>query len=119
MTIHQRMKEIFEQAEIPGFLQVWKATPEYPKIPEKYCTYIVTTESDALCADDEALITQMNVYIHLYGKTDVTDEYNRLRAAITDQVGLTLLPRVHDLDDIREGEYQYHRRIDTYFYQFN
>lgn len=110
MTIHQRMAQIFQEAEIPGFLQEWRATKEYPKIPDKYCTYIVTVEDDGLCADDMEILHRTSLYLHMYGKTDISTEHDRLRAVLSKH-GF-YFPRTRDLDDIRAGEYQYHKRLD-------
>ena len=118
MTIHQRMKAIFAAADVPGFLQAWRNTSEYPVIPDKYCTYLVTAERAELCCDDDIAILDIGVCIHLWGRTDVTEEYNRLISAIAEQDHLTLIPRSLDLDDVRQGEYHYHRRIDTQFFEF-
>lgn len=110
MTIHALMAEIFAQAQIPGFLQQWRATEAYPVIPDKYCTYIVTVEDDMLCADDTEIIHRTRLYLHMYGKTDLGAEYKRLKAVL-DAHGF-YFPRTRDLDDVRAGEYQYHKCID-------
>ena len=114
MTIHQRMSALFEAAEIPGFLQEWRATPEFPRAPDIFCTYIAPLDTPALCADDLEIIHATNVYLHMYGKTDVTPAYDRLLAAA--KAAGFYIPTGRDLDDVRNGEYQYHRRLDLVYY---
>lgn len=116
MTIHQVMAQVFQEADIPGFLQVWKQTEQYPTIPDKYCTYIVTQTNVLASADDAPWITQDKLCIHLFGKTDISAELDRLNAVLEKHD--FLIPRVQDLDDIRTGEYQYHKRIDLIYIEY-
>jgi len=116
MTIHQIMAQIFQEAEIPGFLQVWKQTEQYPAIPDKFCTYIVTTDSVALSADDAPVAVQKNLYIHMFGESDINAELDRLNAVLEKRD--FLIPRVCDLDDVRSGEFQYHKRIDLIYIEY-
>lgn len=116
MSIHQLMAQIFQEAAIPGFLQVWKQTEQYPTIPDKYCTYIVTQDSVGLSADNAPVATQKNLYIHMYGKTDINAELDRLNAVLEKHD--FYIPRVNDLDDVRSGEFQYHKRIDLIYIEY-
>lgn len=109
MTIYQRMQAVFTAAGIPGFLQGWRATPAYPQIPDKFAAYIVNSEGPALCADDAPLISRTELSLHVYGKTDVTVETAALRDALLAR-GFAV-SGVRDLDDVREGDYIYHRRM--------
>lgn len=116
MTIHQTMAQVFQEAEIPGFLQAWKQTEQYPVIPDKFCTYIVTTDSAVLSADDVPAVVQKNLYIHMFGKTDISTELDRLNEVLEGHD--FLIPRVCDLDDVRSGEFQYHKRIDLIYIEY-
>lgn len=116
MTIHQIMAQIFHEAEIPGFLQAWKKTEQYPVIPDKFCTYIVTQNSVALSADNGPVAIQIHLYVHMFGKTDISAEFDRL-SAVLEQHDF-LIPRECDLDDVRSGEYQYHKRVDLIYIEY-
>lgn len=114
MTIHQRMTGIFTQAQVPGFLQEWKATEQYPKPPDIFATYSAPIERDALNADDCELIHRTDVYVHLYGKTDVTEAFDSIFLAAK-QAGFYVTSS-RDALDLGQGEYQYHRRLDLSYY---
>ena len=85
MTIYQRMDAAFAKAGISGFLHEWRATEEYPVIPDMFAVYTVNSETDALCADDAELIHR------------------------ADRFGIV---RMRDVNDVRTGDYHYHRRFD-------
>lgn len=113
MTIYQRMTEVFRSAAIPGFLNYWRKNEEYPEIPDKFCTYVVTLEADPLCADDAALLHQTNITVHMYGKSDLTEEQKALRAALLRE-GF-LIARQTDLADVYSGDWRYHKRFDLIY----
>lgn len=115
MTIDQRIAEIFHSAGIPGFKNYWRKSEEYPEIPDKFCTYVVTLEADPLCADDTALIHQSNITVHMYGKTDLTEEQKALRAALLH--GGFSISRQSDLADVYSGDWRYHKRFDLIFFE--
>lgn len=116
MTIYQRMAAIFTEAGIPGFLQEWRATDEYPTMPEKFCTYLVTQDREALAADDCEAAHEYEVYIDLYGMTDVTQEQLLLCVAL--ETAGFYIPYTRDMDNLRLTRYQYHRRLRVRFYDY-
>lgn len=110
MTIYQRMDAAFAQAGIPGFLHEWRATEEYPVIPDMFAVYTVNSETDALCADDAELIHRWDIIVHLYSKGDaLAYEVDLLCALRADGFGIV---RMRDVNDVRTGDYHYHRRFD-------
>ena len=113
MTIYQRLAEIFRAADIPGFLNYWRKSTEYPEVPAIFCTYVVTQERDALCADDIELIHQYNITIRMYGKGDLTAAHERLRLTLLANCFPTV--RQSDLADIYSGEWRYCKRIDALY----
>lgn len=115
MTIYQRMAALFDAACIPGFLQEWRATDEYPEIPEKYCTYLLEQETDAMCADDRELVHACRIWIDVYGQTDLSAELQRLNRAL-DAAGFCI-PYTRDMDNLRLSRYQYHRRLRVDYYE--
>lgn len=116
MTIYQRMAAIFDAAGIPGFLQEWRATDEYPEIPEKYCTYLLEQETDAMCADDREIVHSYRIWIDAYGQTDLSEELQRLNRAL-DAAGFCI-PYTRDMDNLRLSRYQYHRRLRVDYYEY-
>lgn len=116
MTIYQRMEAAFAAAGVPGFLQAWQKTDEFPEIPPTFCAYVATQTDDALNADDQELARGYAVTVHLYGTADVSAAQAALEAAFLD--GGFLIPRIRDLDDVRAGEYRYHKRFDLTYYDF-
>lgn len=117
MTIYQRMAAIFIEAGIPGFLNEWQATDEYPAIPDKYCTYLMEREAEAMAADDEPLVTRYTLWVDIYGKTDVSAEQRALIRAL--RAGGFYIPYTRDLDNQRLSEYEYHRRMQVHYYQYD
>lgn len=115
MTIYQRMSAAFEAASVPGFLQFWRKTDENPTIPSKFAVYMVPRTEAALCADDEELIRQYDVTIHLYGTTDISQERDTLEE-VFETAGFEI-SSVRDLADVLTGEYQYHTRFDMTYYE--
>ena len=116
MTIYQRMAQVFRDAEIPGFLQEWMATDEYPVIPDKYAAYLVEQESTALSADDDEYVRVYRVWVDLYGMCDISAELDALRAAL--KAAGFLIPYVRDLDNAGLSRYQYHRRMRVDYYEY-
>ena len=116
MTIYQRMQKIFEAAGVPGFLQGWQATAEYPQIPDIFAAYIVNAEAPMLCADDVPIIGSTSLALHVYGKTDVSDAVAKIKEALT--ADDFMISNQRDLDDVRNGEYIYHRKMDLTFIEF-
>ena len=116
MTIYQRIAAVFTAAGIPGFLQEWRATAAYPTIPAKFCTYLVTQDREALAADDAEQVHEYEVYIDLYGMTDVTQEQNTLVSRLYD-AGF-YIPYQRDMDNVRLTQYQYHRRLRVHYYDY-
>lgn len=116
MTIYQRMAAVFRRAGVPGFLQAWQKTREYPEIPDKFCAYVVERVSEALSGDDRPKAMEYAVSLHLFGRADVSDERDMLEAALLD-AGF-FIPCIRDLDDVRAGEYIYHKRFDLTYYEF-
>ena len=116
MTIYQRMQQIFAAADVPGFLQGWQVTEEYPVIPDIFAAYIVNAETPMLCADDVTLIGSTSLSLHVYGKTDVSDAVAKIKAALL--ADDFMISNQRDLDDVRNGEYIYHRKMDLTFIEF-
>lgn len=116
MTIYQRMQQVFEDAGVPGFLQGWQATAEYPQIPDIFAAYIVNAEAPMLCADDAPIIGSTSLALHIYGKTDVSNAVARIKTALLDED--FMISNQRDLDDVRNGEYIYHRKMDLTFIEF-
>lgn len=116
MTIYQRMADAFSAAGIPGFFQVWRRTPEYPEIPQKFCAYHIVTERCSLSGDDRPLVQAYDIAVHIYGTSDLTADIEALCDALRSRNFLIGL--VRGLDDMRAGDYQYHRRIDLTYYDY-
>lgn len=116
MTIYQRMQKIFEAAGVPGFLQGWQATAEYPQIPDIFAAYIVNAEAAMLCADDVPIIGSTSLALHVYGKTDVSGAVAKIKEALT--ADDFMISNQRDLDDVRNGEYIYHRKMDLTYIEF-
>lgn len=117
MTIYQRMAAVFTAAKVPGFLQEWRATGEYPTIPEKYCTYLVEQDGEAMAADDEELVHESRVWIDVYGMTDVSAELGAVIGALRE--GGFLVSPTRDLDNVRLSRFQYHRRLRAIYYDYD
>ena len=116
MTIYQRMASICEATGIPGFLNEWMATDEYPVIPDTYLTYLVDMESEAMAADDDELVREQVVWIDLYGCTDASAPLDALRQAL--RAGGFLVPWTRDMDNQRLSRHQYHRRLKATYYDY-
>lgn len=116
MTIYQRMAAMFAEADLPGFLQEWQATEDYPTIPDKYCTYLVEREGEALATDDEPAVYRYVVWVDLYGRTDVTADWLRLTRAL--RAAGFYIPFTRDMDNVRLSDFQYHRRMQINFYEY-
>lgn len=117
MTIYQRMAALFEEADIPGFFQEWMATDEYPAIPDTYCTYLVEREGEGIAADDATLAYRFTVWIDLYGREDVAEAERALVRAL--RAGGFYIPFTRDLDNQRLSDFQYHRRMQVTYYDFD
>lgn len=117
MTIYQRIAAVYAAAGVPGFLQDWFATPEHPTIPDKYLTYRVEWEGEALSADDAEAVHRYTVWIDLFGRTDVSGE----QAALLRQLRGAgfYIPYTRDMDNLRLTDHPYHRRLQVTYYEFN
>lgn len=114
-TIYQRMGAVFAAANVPGFLQEWRQTDAYPAIPPKFCAYVIRGERAAMCADNREWIHRTDVELHIYGKTDVSAERESVVQAL-ENAGFEIAGE-RDLDDVRAGEYQYHRRLEIVYFE--
>lgn len=116
MTIYQRMAEVFRLADVPGFLQAWRKTDEYPDLPELYAVYNLAQERPALSADDGAIFQRYDVTIWVYGSQDVT----AAAAAIEDALGLEGfgVPRTSDGYAQIGGGHLYIKKMETTFVDF-
>ena len=118
MTIYQRMQGIFEAAEVPLFHMAWRATEEYPSIPETYAVYEVR-EGVALWADNAPQWPRYEIAVVLYSPTDPTE----LVAEILEGMGgapdyderWSLRPVEEDYTQIPGGRHQYRRLIQATF----
>lgn len=117
MTIYQRMAEVFSAAGIPGFFQFWRKTQDCPEIPAKFCTYNVVMEDFPLCSDDQPIVCAYDIVLHMYGISDLTPDLEKLSAALV-AAGFSIW-RTRGLDDVRAGEYQFHRRIDLVYHDYD
>lgn len=117
MAIAQLIESVFSDIGIPGFFQVWRPTDEYPEMPDTYGVWLIQRESEALAADDGEAIREIDVTVHLVSKDDLTDICERVRASALRR-NIAVL-QVRNLDDVRNGDYQYHVRFDLVAYQFN
>lgn len=117
MTIYQRMAKVFAVAGMPGFFQTWRATAEYPAIPDKYAVYAVTNDAAEFSADDEEFIHRYDVVVYLYGATDVTLEWEALQSVL--QAAGFCVARGKDSATSQNGGIQYKKRIDTTYYDFH
>lgn len=109
MSIYQRMTEVFHQAGLPGFLNYWRKSSEYPEIPSQFCVYTVTQEGAALAADDCELIHETQVTLDMYGRSDLSAAHGRLKEVLM-QNGFDLLGQ-SDAADVYSGEWRYHKRM--------
>ena len=116
MTIYQRMSSVFEHADLPGFLQEWRATNEYPVIPDMFATYQVTQSGSAMTADDIEIIHRYEVWIDLYGETDVSGALATVMTELEAQ-GFTIND-VRDLDNTKATRYIYHRRWRVEYFDY-
>lgn len=113
-TIYARMAEVFQEAGVPGFLNEWRATPSYPRIPDHYATYRVPLDEDTICADDMEIIHRTDVDIDFYSKSDPSLWIDSIEKALLAQ-GF-LVERQRGMDDYRHGDFLYHRRIEAVLY---
>ena len=82
MTIYQRMDEVFRVAAVPGFLQAWQKTDEYPTLPDLYAVYNLTRERSAQSADDSEIFRRYDVHIWVYGTHDVSAAVEAIEDAL-------------------------------------
>ena len=108
MTIYQRMASVFEHANVPGFLQEWRATALYPQIPERFATYRVSSSGEGLAADDMEIARRYQIWIDLYGETDVSGALETIMLELKGQ-GF-YIGDVRDMDDANASRFVYHRR---------
>lgn len=116
MTIYQHMAEAFRVADVPGFLQAWRKTEQYPTLPDLYAVYNLQTERPLICADDAAIITRYDVRVWVYGVEDVSEAV----AALCDALQLEgfTLPRAQDAYATVNGEHRYIKQIETTFIDY-
>lgn len=117
MTIYQRMNKVFRDASVPGFFQSWRATKEYPELPDKYAVYTVTNDTDEFNADDVEFIHRSDVVIYLFGATDITPECTSLSRAL--QGAGFCIARGRDAATALNGSIQNKKRIDATYYDFH
>lgn len=116
MTIYQRMEEVFRVADVPGFLQAWQKTDEFPELPSLYAVYNLTRERTAQSADDAEIFRRYDVTVWVYGTEDVTEAV----AAIEDAMALDGI-EVHTLADSftrLNGDHVYLKTIQAIYIDF-
>lgn len=116
MTIYQRMEAIFQVADVPGFLQEWRKTDEWPELPEIYAAYNLTVERPAQCADDREIFRRYDVAIWVYGTEDVSAAVEAICDALT--MDGFALPRESDGYARVNGDHIYVKKIETVFVDF-
>ena len=70
-----------------------------------------------MAADDGTAAYRYTVWIDLYGLTDVTGDWLGLTRAL--RAGGFYIPFTRDLDNPRLSDYQYHRRLQVHFYEYD
>ena len=107
MNVYRRMQGAFHAAGVPGFLQYWRPTRQYPKVPEIFATWEMKSDAPALCADDGEMVLQLiTAEVHIWGVRDVGDACGALCRALAD-AGFDVANRSDRMEN-RPDEWQYH-----------
>lgn len=117
MTIYQRTGAVFEAAGVPGFLQMFRRTEEYPEMPDTFAVYNISQTRSPLCADDVEIARMYTVHIDVYGKGDVSGAVEAIREALA--AADYALPVLSDQPDLYGLALQYHTAISTSYVDYD
>ena len=116
MTIYQRMQQVFQTAEVPLFHMAWRATEEYPNIPETYAEYQVITSMEDW-ADDAPQWPRYQITAMLYCPDDPSELVEAILSQMTDE-RWSVRPVQEDYTPVPGGRHQYRRLIQAVFDEF-
>lgn len=77
----KQVQDALRPTGIPAFAGAWKATDQFPTVPDQYLVYNTMTREDEHW-DDDFRRYRVYVYLNLWTRNDPTEAARKVRAAM-------------------------------------